>query len=46
MTYERYCALIGPRTSLREALMQFEGDAIDFDAPTLASVALRVPDLG
>jgi prevent-host-death family protein len=45
MTYERYQALVGPKTSLRDALLQAEGDGIEFEAPTLGKLDLRVPDL-
>jgi prevent-host-death family protein len=45
MTYERYRALVGPETSLRDALLQPDGDGIEFEAPTPGTMDLRVPDL-
>lgn len=46
LSYERYRALVGPRASLREALMQGGGDEIELDPPRLGPVNWRVPDLG
>ncbi|MCC6171456.1 MAG: type II toxin-antitoxin system Phd/YefM family antitoxin [Gammaproteobacteria bacterium] len=45
LTYERYRSLLGPRESLRDALMDSAGDEIEFDPPTLTA-NWRVPDLG
>lgn len=46
LSYERYGALVGPRASLREALMQGGGDEIEFNPAALGPVNWRVPDLG
>jgi prevent-host-death family protein len=45
LSYERYRALVGPRASLRDALLQSGGDELDFEPSTLGSSSLRVPDL-
>jgi prevent-host-death family protein len=46
LSYERYRALVGPRASLRDALVQSDGDEIEFDPPQLGPSNWRVPDLG
>jgi len=46
LSYERYRALVGPRASLRDALMQSGGDEIEFEPPNLGPATWRVPDLG
>ena len=46
LSYARYQALVQPRRSLREALRQEGGDALEFEPGTLGSPGLRVPDLG
>jgi len=46
LSYERYRALVEPRASLRDALMQSGGDEIGFDPPNSGPANWRVPDLG
>jgi prevent-host-death family protein len=46
LSYQRYRALLGPRASLRDSLMQSGGDEIEFDPPQLGPSIWRVTDLG